>query len=225
MVTERVPAIELRARIHAALGDPHRLAIVESLRDRDAAPVELARELDLPSNLLAHHLNLLEDAGLIDRTPSYGDARRRYVRLRPEPLDGLVAIEPLPARSVLFVCTRHSARSQLAAALWGRHSPVPAASAGTQPAPAVHAMAVSAAAERGLDLSHATPRSIGEVPAEPDLVVSVCDRAHETAVAGRWRLHWSTADPVAAGRRAAFLRTIDELEPRIVRLAARVAAA
>ena len=51
---------------------------------------------------------------------------------------------------VLFVCTRNSARSQLAAAAWARRSGIPAASAGTEPADRVHPRAVRVARRHGL---------------------------------------------------------------------------
>ena len=70
-----------RARVHAALGDEHRLQIVDELYFADRTPRELGESLALPSNLLAHHLNVLEDAGLIGRVRSDGDRRRRYVKL------------------------------------------------------------------------------------------------------------------------------------------------
>src|SRR3546814_5969508 len=41
------------------------------------------------SNLLAHHLKVLEGAGLIVRTRSEGDRRRSYVRMVPEATRGL----------------------------------------------------------------------------------------------------------------------------------------
>ena len=50
-----------------------RLAVVERLLLLDASPAELRRELDLPSNLLAHHLGLLEQARLVARGRSEGD--------------------------------------------------------------------------------------------------------------------------------------------------------
>ncbi|MDZ7732130.1 MAG: hypothetical protein U5R31_02625 [Acidimicrobiia bacterium] len=73
----------------------------------------------MPTNLLAHHLAVLERAGLVRRDTSSGDRRRRYVRLDDRALDGLAPrpSQPPPTR-VVFVCTHNSARSQLAAALW-----------------------------------------------------------------------------------------------------------
>jgi len=72
--------------------------------------------LAMPSNLLAHHLRVLEQAGVITRRRSEGDRRRTYLRLVPVTLDSLAA-PPRPERRVLFVCTANSARSHLAAAL------------------------------------------------------------------------------------------------------------
>lgn len=69
--------------MHAALGEPARLAIADRLVLGDASPTETERELSLPSNLLAHHLKLLEQAGVIERSRSEGDQRRTYLRLRP----------------------------------------------------------------------------------------------------------------------------------------------
>ncbi len=57
--------VRLRASRHAALGDPVRLAIVDELASSDRSPVELRRRYGLESNLLAHHLDVLEEVGLI----------------------------------------------------------------------------------------------------------------------------------------------------------------
>src|SRR5689334_10970596 len=126
-----------RAALHAALGDPARLTIVDTLAWGEASPGELAARLGMTSNLLAHHLRVLEDgAGLLNRHRSEGDRRRSYLALDRDVLDLLQPTSPaLLAKRVVFVCTQNSARSQLAAALWNDHSPVPATSAGTHPAP------------------------------------------------------------------------------------------
>jgi protein-tyrosine-phosphatase/DNA-binding transcriptional ArsR family regulator len=207
--------VRARAARHAALGDPVRLAIVDELASSDRAPIELRRLLGLESNLLAHHLDVLEKVGLIERSRSSGDGRRRYVHLRRGALGALVpgaTVSPTPA---LFVCTANSARSQLAAALWRHCTGQPAASAGTHPGSRVHPGAVAAAKRTGLDLGDATPRALAEVTDPPPLVVTVCDRAHEeVAEAGNW-LHWSIPDPVPLGTAAAFDATVVELTDRI----------
>jgi protein-tyrosine-phosphatase len=191
------------------------LAIVDTLVASDRAPQELQERLGLSSNLLAHHLDVLEAAGLIERSRSSGDGRRRYVHLRPGALDRLrPATSPEP-RPALFVCTANSARSQLAAALWQAMTGSDADSAGTHPADRVHPGAIAAARRHGLDLSDATPRSLTDVDARRALTITVCDRAHEELHPGDGWLHWSIPDPVPAGTRPAFDATVAELRRRI----------
>lgn len=208
-------SVDERAARHAALGDPVRLAIVDELASSDRAPIELRRLLSLESNLLAHHLDVLEGVGLIERSRSSGDGRRRYVHLRRNGLDGLApgrVLSPVPA---LFVCSANSARSQLAAALWRRCTGQPATSAGTHPAPRVHPGAVAAARRAGLDLSGAIPQALAELSDTSALVVTVCDRAHEELAPGEDWLHWSIPDPVPVGTKAAFDAAVAELTDRI----------
>src|SRR5450755_1460194 len=104
-----------RARMHAALGEPVRLTIVDQLALGDASPGELRGVVDLPTNLLAHHLRVLQEAGLIRRVRSEGDQRRSYVQLRWD--DAVVARLLSAAMTdpngtvprVVFVCTHNSA--------------------------------------------------------------------------------------------------------------------
>jgi ArsR family transcriptional regulator, arsenate/arsenite/antimonite-responsive transcriptional repressor / arsenate reductase (thioredoxin) len=208
--------IEERARVHAALGEPVRLAIVERLATTDRAPSDLGTELGLPGNLLAHHLDVLERVGLIERRVSHGDRRRRYVSLRADALDDLASrTGRRRVGRALFVCTHNSARSQLAAALWHRHTGSEAASAGTHPAPRVHPGAVAAAHRAGLDLRSARPRAIQPDDVDVDVVVTVCDRAHEELDARPDWLHWSLPDPVERGTKRAFDTALAELDGRI----------
>ena len=199
-----------------ALGDPVRLAIVDELLRSDRSPTELGQLFDIESNLLAHHLDVLDAAGLITRSRSSGDGRRRYVHLHRDALpDPRRAADPVPTPRALFVCTRNSARSQLAAALWRSTTGAPASSAGTHPAARVHPGALAAARRAGLDLGDRAPQTIGEAGPLPPLVVTVCDQAHEELrPPARW-LHWSVPDPVADGGRKAFDRTVAELRQRI----------
>ena len=213
-----------RARLHAALGEPARLAIVDRLLLGDGSPGEVGAELGLPSNLLAHHVKLLERAGLVRRSRSEGDHRRTYLRLRTDVLADLVPTGLRTAPRVVFVCTHNSARSQLAAALWARRSTVPTASAGTQPAARVHPLAAAAARRHGLSLARAGTSHVDQVLQPDDLVVAVCDHAHEQLgdrAAGR--LHWSVRDPARAGTRGAFDHALRDLAGRIDRLAPAVA--
>src|SRR5690606_422919 len=81
MITEGNPELEARARRHAALAEPARLQIMDLLVQGDLSPTEIGMRLGLASNLLAHHLNVLEAEMLIRRDRSEGDGRRSYVRL------------------------------------------------------------------------------------------------------------------------------------------------
>ena len=207
--------LELRASRHAALGEPVRLAIIDELAVADRAPVELQRALGVASNLLAHHLEVLQHVGLISRTRSSGDGRRRYVHLFHDVLTDLRPGRHLPTGPALFVCTQNSARSQLAAALWRTITNAPAESAGTHPAERVHPGAVAAAKRWGLELVTERPRHLDDVDPVPALVVTVCDRAHEELPPDPQRLHWSLPDPVAAATRAAFDATVTDLRQRI----------
>jgi ArsR family transcriptional regulator, arsenate/arsenite/antimonite-responsive transcriptional repressor / arsenate reductase (thioredoxin) len=207
--------LAVRAARHAALADPARLAIVDELVRSDRASIELRRLLGIESNLLAHHLDVLEDVGMIQRSRSSGDGRRRYVHLLRDAFDGLVPGRRVAPGRALFVCTRNSARSQLAAALWEQITHVPALSAGTHPADRVHPGAVAAAKRIGLDLHGSTPRTLKDIGRLPSLVVTVCDQAHEELEPDDSWLHWSIPDPVAVGTRAAFDAAVAELQARI----------
>jgi protein-tyrosine-phosphatase/DNA-binding transcriptional ArsR family regulator len=219
-----------RARIHAALGDPARLAIVDTLTLGDASPSEIARQLELPTNLVAHHVNVLTDCGLVLRTRSEGDRRRIYLRLRPETLSALAPPSLRDVGRVVFVCTHNSARSQLAAALWQRRGETPAASAGTRPAARVHPRTVAVAHRHGLRLDPTGTAHITDVVGAGDLVIAVCDNAHEdltsptTTGPVRPRLHWSVPDPVRVDTDNAFEAAYAELADRVDRLAPAITA-
>jgi protein-tyrosine-phosphatase len=223
MNDELMAELERRASVHAALADPARLAITDVLADGDASPSELAGMLAMPSNLLAHHLKVLEETALVTRHRSEGDRRRTYLRLVPGVLDPLAGPPGRSARRVVFVCTANSARSHLAAALWRRASPVPAVSAGTRPAERIHPGAVDAAGRHQLPLPRLRPRHVSDVLHDGDLVVTVCDLAHEE-LGARAAVHWSVPDPVPAGDPGSFDAALTELDRRVTRLAPRLAA-
>jgi protein-tyrosine-phosphatase len=214
-----VTSLERRATVHAALAEPVRLAVTDALAQGDASPGELGELLQQPSNLLAHHLGVLESAGVIKRSRSEADKRRTYVQLVPEALGTLIPAAALPAPRVVFVCTRNSARSQLAAAVWSRRSRVPAVSAGTDPAPRVHQRAIRTARRHGLALDPHRTAHVREVIQPTDLVVAVCDNAYEQLRPQRPCLHWSVPDPAPAGTDEAFEASFSEIETRIGRLA------
>lgn len=240
-------ALERRVRFHAALAEPHRLRIVDALAVSDASPAELGRRLGLASNLLAHHLRTLEDAGVLTRRRSQGDRRRTYLTLDQTGLADLTPFVtsgqsggPGPSRQasrVVFVCTANTARSQLAAALWNQASPVPATSAGTHPADRIAPGALAVARRHKLPVKQIRPRALRDLDdrlTDHDYLVTVCDNAHEeltraggSVLAGEARVrlgdvHWSVPDPVTSASTEAFNAAYDDLALRVATLARRI---
>jgi arsenate reductase (thioredoxin) len=106
-------------------------------------------------------------------------------------------------KTVLFLCTGNSCRSQMAEAIVNaRYSAWRAYSAGTKPAGYVHELAIDALNEIGISHSGAS-KHIDELPTKDfDLVVTVCDSAAEErpvwpGKAGK-RVHHSFVDPAKA---------------------------
>jgi protein-tyrosine-phosphatase/DNA-binding HxlR family transcriptional regulator len=223
MKTERTSDLARRAVLHAALADTARLQISDTLLTGDASPSELAAILAMPSNLLAHHLHVLEQAGIITRRRSEGDRRRTYLQLNPGALDALAPPTARAALRVLFVCTANSARSHLAAALWRQASNIPAVSAGTHPAAAIDPGAIAAAKRHHLPLPRLRPRHISDVRQNGDLVITVCDLAHEE-LGEAAAVHWSVPDPVPVGDPDSFDAALAQLTDRVERLAPCLAA-
>jgi len=106
-------------------------------------------------------------------------------------------------RTILFLCTGNSCRSQMAEAIVkARHPEWRAFSAGTKPAGYVHEMAIQALAEIGIPHSGQS-KHIDELPTKDfDVVITVCDSAAEECPvwpgrAGK-RLHHGFMDPAKA---------------------------
>ncbi len=210
-------ALAERARILSALGDPSRLAVVDLLQVQDLSPDSLSATLDIPGNLLAHHLKVLEAAGVVIREHSQNDKRRTYVQLVPGSLEGLLPqAAEMTASRVVFVCTHNSARSVLADALWRASSDIPSTSAGTHPADRINPRAQKAAERCGLTIAQKAPQSIDDVLRSDDVIVSVCDSVNEElGPRSNARIHWSVPDPARVGTDAAFRDTVDELRERV----------
>lgn len=208
-------SLESRAAVHSALGDPIRLAIVDELCRSDLSPVELRRKFGMESNLLAHHLDVLESVGLIERLRSGGDGRRRYLRLVGSRLGSIIPDSSIKLSAALFVCSANSARSQLAAALWTSLTGLGSMSAGTRPALEIHPQTFSAATRNGLHLRDAQPKHLRDIHQLPPLVITVCDRSHEEIQPGDGWIHWSVPDPVTSGDSESFDAAVQELRERI----------
>ena len=128
-------------------------------------------------------------------------------------------------RSVLFLCVANSSRSQMAEALararWGDR--VRVQSAGSRPSH-VNPYAIEVMAERGLDLSSHTSKSVDSIdPASVDLVVTLCaEEVCPVFLSQAPRLHWPIDDPAsddpALGPeelRARFRRAAAEIDARL----------
>jgi len=217
MNIERMNSLESRASRHAALADVARLRVVDALAVSDRSPSELQVSIGLPSNLMAHHVKVLRDAGIVASRRSEGDRRRTYLTLS-DPTVVECTMPELSAERVMFVCSANSARSQLAAALWAQVSDIPVASAGTRPAESIADGARAVASRQNLALVSDTPCQFVDTVGVRDLVVAVCDNAYEElgeAVA----VHWSVPDPVRVGTPSAFDDAFAEISRRVAALA------
>lgn len=211
------------ARIHGVLADPHRLAVLHHVALGDRTPKQLAEALDIPMPLLSHHLSVLADSGLITRTASEHDRRKRFITLHSSAF-GYVDRSWLrervsaPSGRVVFACTHNSARSVLAAALWSERFHRPTAAGGTTPGSRIHPTTIRTARRHGLPLLQSTPTPLRDVLDHGDLLVTVCDAANEHVDSHTHRLHWSIPDPAAAGDTESFEAAFDRLLERIDRL-------
>ncbi len=127
---------------------------------------------------------------------------------------------------ILVLCTRNSARSQIAEALFARlgGDRVVVASAGSDPGPGVHPLAVAALAESGIDWYGGRSQGIEAVINDPwDAVITVCDAARDACpfmpTAGV-AAHWGMEDPAAVTgnhevQRNAFRRTRERLREAV----------
>jgi arsenate reductase len=133
----------------------------------------------------------------------------------------------MATRTVLFLCTHNSARSQMAEGLLrhlggGRFA---AYSAGTE-ATHVRPLAIRAMAELGIDIAGQESKTLDRYLGQPfDAVITVCDDANEACPVfpgARRRLHWSLDDPSRAtgseeAQLAVYRRVRDDLRARIER--------
>jgi protein-tyrosine-phosphatase len=201
----------------AALGDRLRLDIVDELALSDRTPGELIQKFEITSALLAHHLDVLENAQIVERIESSADRRKRFVRLSERNLPLLVTSKY--PENIQFICRHNSARSQLAAAIWKKFVGTAASSSGTEPAKTVHPLTIQIAKRHNLDLGQAIPRKYRPTSAHGRLEITVCDQSHDDLSMPLSRSHWSLPDPTNIGTIAAFEQTYQELFKRIIPLA------
>ncbi len=128
--------------------------------------------------------------------------------------------------NVLFLCTGNSCRSILAEATFNHLAPAgwEAMSAGSQPTAYVHPRSLALLAREGIANEGFFSKSWDELPATPDVVVTVCASANgETCPAYLGpvlRTHWGVDDPAHATGSdesidAAFMQAYRILRARI----------
>lgn len=106
--------------------------------------------------------------------------------------------------NVLFLCTGNSCRSILAEATFNALAPagLRAMSAGSDPAGYVHPRSLALLEREGLPATGYASKSWNDLPAAPDVVITVCaSAAGETCpvyLAPVPRAHWGVDDPAKA---------------------------
>jgi len=129
-------------------------------------------------------------------------------------------------KRVLFICTKNSARSQMAEALVNQDlaGQVEAFSAGTEPS-SIHPMAVTAMRELGIDISRRRSKGLDEyVTQKFDYVITLCSQADETCpvfFGGTRKIHMGFPDPAGATgndqeKFAVFRKVRDQIREQVV---------
>ncbi len=85
----KIPATDNLSIMLKVLSDPTRLAIFDLLMQGIQCNCELGDKLDLPMNLISHHLKALKDVGLVGTERDAFDARWVYYSIDLERLEQL----------------------------------------------------------------------------------------------------------------------------------------
>jgi protein-tyrosine-phosphatase len=206
-------------------GHPIRWNLLMRLARSDERVQDLIEQLKLPQNLVSYHLRQLRDGHLVHEHRSSADERTVYYSLdfeqfqtqfliagkmlHPAMIDGPVGDgrwpdQLTPPLRVLFLCTNNSARSQMAEVLLRHlsHGAIEAYSAGNEPAPRVHPLAIWAMEAIGINMHEQYPKHFERYQGQHfDAIVTVCDRVREvcpTFPDDPERIHWSFPDPASA---------------------------
>lgn len=182
---------------------------------------ELSIALREPQSIVADHIQMLHDQGLITQRRSVSDEHIRYYSFDLEAVRAQYvqigeALHPAffssqfpqppvtaPAKKiarVLFLCTENSARSQMAEALLTSisHGTVEAASAGSNPTQ-IHPYALRALAAVGIDINQRKSKHVDQFLDQTfDRIITLCDRMHEACLHvsnDPHCLHWGFPDP------------------------------
>ena len=106
--------------------------------------------------------------------------------------------------NVLFLCTGNSCRSILAEATFNHLAPAGwrAMSAGSRPTGSVHPRSLALLQREGISTTGARSKSWDDLPATPDVVITVCASAAGEScpvyLGPVMRVHWGVDDPAHA---------------------------
>ena len=128
--------------------------------------------------------------------------------------------------NILFLCTGNSCRSILSEATFNHLAPDgwQAMSAGSKPAGYIHSGSLELLSREGISTDGYYSKSWEELPATPDIVITVCSSAAgetcPTYLGPALRAHWGVDDPAhvkgtADEIRTAFERSYKTLRARI----------
>ena len=129
-------------------------------------------------------------------------------------------------KSVLYVCTENSNRSQMAEAFTKVHGAdvLKASSAGSSPSGVVSPRAIRAMAEVAYDLTEHRSKGVDEVPEGPfDFVITMGCGDDCPYIAAERRDDWALPDPKAMPPEE-FNELRDEIERRVKQLIAQIEA-
>lgn len=115
---------------------------------------------------------------------------------------------------VLFVCVGNSCRSQMAEG-FARYYGLETASSGTEPTDAVNPHAIKVMAEKGIDISHHTPKMLDwDTLSHWDRTITMGCGVAESCPTLKTDEDWGLDDPVGQPIEA-FRRVRDEIELRV----------
>jgi arsenate reductase (thioredoxin) len=120
---------------------------------------------------------------------------------------------------IAFVCTGNPCRSQMAegfARFYGS-SLLEAYSAGTHPAKRVDPDAIAAMKELGIDISSQYPKILEEIPATPDILITMGCGVECPYIPSSYREDWGLENPVG-GSPEKFKEVRDLIEQKIIEL-------
>lgn len=121
---------------------------------------------------------------------------------------------------IAFICIGNSCRSQIAEGFAKhmaedlRNKKIEIYSAGTHPANAVNPAAIDIMKEKGIDISTQHPKSIEEIPSNPDIVITMGCGVECPYFPSLYREDWGIEDPI--GMPPEFFKKVrDLIESRV----------